>query len=188
MECPVHGGHDVGNAPVWASSIPRMSAFHSINSGQSGTTCVPRQGLHHRNWYKTPKLVLWDGSDRLRCDCHIPIQRPKKKTEPAFFTFPIGLLSLLIRNSRYRDLGTPHQHASSSSFIVICHFSCQNRSPFNAKVSFLLAEIARSSLALVYFGTLTVECVKDTYLLIMIPTFLTPPVFKFPASFFSFPL
>ena len=187
MGCLVHGGHNVENAPVWASSIPRMSAFH-INPGQSGPTCVPGQDLHHRNWYKAPKLVLWDGNDRLRCDSHKPIQRPEKKTEPALFTFPFGSLSFSTGSCWYITLGVSHQHADSSSFIVICHFSRQNRSQLNTKVSLLLAEIATSSLALVYFGTLTLKCVKDTYLLIMIPTFLTPPVFNFPASFFSFPL
>ena len=73
MGCLVHGGHNVENAPVRASSIPRMSAFHSINPAQSGPTSMPGHGLHHPNWYQAPKLVLWDGNDRLRCDCHIPI-------------------------------------------------------------------------------------------------------------------
>ena len=161
----------------------------SITSCQIGwVTCVPRKDLHCWNWCKAPKLVVWDCNGRLRCDSYKSIQRAKKELQPTLFTFPSGSLSLFIRTFGYRDLAIPHQHAGSSSFIVICHLSSQDRSQLNVKISLLHAKIAMTGLVLVYSETLTVENAGPTYLLIIIPTLLTSPVFNSPASFFSFPL
>ncbi len=149
---------------------------------------MPGKHLHDWNWCKAPKLVLWDCNGGLCCDSRKPIQRPKKELQPALFTFPFGSLSLFVPTSRYGDLGIPHQYAGSSSFIVICHLSCQDSSQLNIKISLLHAEIAMTSPELVYSETLTVEIAGPTYLLIIIPTLQTSPVFNSPASFFSFPL
>ena len=158
-------------------------------SSQIGwVTCVPGKRLHHWNWCKAPRLILWDCNGILCCDSRKPIQRAKKEFQPALFTFPIRSLSFFVRTSGHRDLGIPHQHTGSSPFIVIFQLSCQDRSQLDIKVSLLHAEITMTSLESICSESLTVENAGPTYLLIIIPTLLTSPVFNSPASFFSFPL
>ena len=61
----VHGGHRVGNTPIWASSLSRTNTFHSIIP-VSGFTGVPVQDLHHSDRCSAPKLVLWECKGRFK--------------------------------------------------------------------------------------------------------------------------